>query len=941
MGRREVFVKEGERVAAEKMSILAEANSAKSKDKMTDLDARQTFSGIESGLVDLGEKMLNQLEPQDLSILKECAKSFVLQGSLNVLPEKVTPSGSNVATMISGIGKFRRLLYLKTPIERGQIVQVVLPSALECVSFTPDVDESLVSRVRMQLMFRSLSSSDILILLKYMENDLLPELDLLADFAAIRQGTVMVPNIGDLVEKCQRRQRLQYLSRVAVSFTEDATVLKSVNMDKLYFWRSVIFGDPVHTMVPLASFLKTGLTSELKSDIMGFLAMDTFFSEEARQSWCPVFVELLESLLDIVCDHYTSARVADPESMRVAFYNCFAGFFGRELQIDNCLLKISDQDTDETKDMLVCEKSDTSTPDQNGQFLAEVSALRDGSSSLALKWYRKGMSHIAFQVVAAFAILVEPVEFNAENVIKDIEKLVELSFHDLTSSGWTDFLQKHNKHIALLPSISNGTSMTSYQPRSYQFFLGIIWPVLRKYGWRLEAGATSSCVTFIGFDSTESIGQKTTGTVSRSRSVARKKLAKEANNMGYGPLPKLMKRLFVRSVFLPEYAEHDETGGESYTGSSAKDLFSRFLNEVKARLEVDDKEGLLRAESLVDALKVAYQSFRGRLQVDDDSVTGRSAIECEVLLRFLLVVPTVLKQARLSDETSTLVLTCIRELSFFVCSNFSQMLPQALHPAEEVYVADVKIPPPTLGARLRTKSSKDGNFTENDQDPGGFGFAIVEEADLKHLTDFHAVVLSQARPVKATEEDVEKRSGRVHVGFAGISCRFCREGRYFFSSIDSLMSCPASLEKHFLKCTEVPEEVKANIRRNKLTHAEQRKSRPHGSLHAFFMKLWNRLQSNKPAPDISFGNLVNDGSDTSSGKDTRFTDHVKLIDFLRATSWSDISDIQMALSQYYNCLDYGGRIYQTNTIPGHFSSEWLLAKVVPKKQGRKKINLPG
>jgi hypothetical protein len=40
-------------------------------------------------------------------------------------------------------------------------------------------------------------------------------------------------------------------------------------------------------------------------------------------------------------------------------------------------------------------------------------------------------------------------------------------------------------------------------------------------------------------------------------------------------------------------------------------------------------------------------------------------------------------------------------------------------------------------------------------------------------------------------------------------------------------------------------------------------------------------------------------------------------------------------------LDYGGRIYYTSSMPKHFSSEWLLAKVVPRRVSYKKPNMPG
>ena len=61
-----------------------------------------------------------------------------------------------------------------------------------------------------------------------------------------------------------------------------------------------------------------------------------------------------------------------------------------------------------------------------------------------------------------------------------------------------------------------------------------------------------------------------------------------------------------------------------------------------------------------------------------------------------------------------------------------------------------------------------------------------------------------------------------------------------------------------------------------------------------------------------------------------FQSHIQLMRFLQTSSpWKENQDLMDVILQYYNCLEYGGRIYNTNAMPPHFSSEWLLAKVAP------------
>jgi hypothetical protein len=232
---------------------------------------------------------------------------------------------------------------------------------------------------------------------------------------------------------------------------------------------------------------------------------------------------------------------------------------------------------------------------------------------------------------------------------------------------------------------------------------------------------------------------------------------------------------------------------------------------------------------------------------------------------------------------------------------------------------------------------------------------IILPKDRPDLTDFIDCVMSQVIVCRATVEDMAKKTRRVQVGHPGLVCRHCLgrggEGKYFFSSIESLTTAATVVEKHIAKCPHIAPEVKSRMVRCKARHPEQRKNMPQGAQGAFFGRLWERLRASRATAGaeadmyVTFstssgyqtgGSMDEASSDEvaaagSSDSQVEFKSHVSLMKFLQTSApWKDKPDLQDAIAQYYNCLDYGGRIFNTNAMPPHFSSEWLLAKIAPR-----------
>lgn len=163
------------------------------------------------------------------------------------------------------------------------------------------------------------------------------------------------------------------------------------------------------------------------------------------------------------------------------------------------------------------------------------------------------------------------------------------------------------------------------------------------------------------------------------------------------------------------------------------------------------------------------------------------------------------------------------------------------------------------------------------------------------------------------------------------------EGRYFFSTVESLTACYTVLEKHSLKCKATPDDVKQRLVVARSKHQEQRKALKSGLQQKFFSNLWRRMRGSRlggadpPSPQIPPDTTESPTASKQPGKfvGEDFTDHLTVLDRIRSEATID-RDIEVAMGRYYACLEYAGRVQYTPSMPPHFSPEWLLAKVAPK-----------
>jgi hypothetical protein len=477
---------------------------------------------------------------------------------------------------------------------------------------------------------------------------------------------------------------------------------------------------------------------------------------------------------------------------------------------------------------------------------------------------------------------------------------------------------------------------SEYMPKSLPLFLGLVWPALRSTHWRVEAGETPCDVSFLppGQRSRKRKDERHAKMQKHERTKSRVKLAKASNELGLGFVPKLTKRLFINSV---EAKPGDGSCSPSNEpGATVSTALADFLLKISNETSPDNIEGKNRAELVVDLVKTAFDDIYPMLVSDDDrdregAACGRHPSDkagCQYLSQFLLVLPSVLRQCQLSVQLIDDTTMVAKELADFLALKHAELFEPRFHPPKEHYVGE------------RTVSSSLSSCLENLRSADSSQSLEIAEAilpeDRPDVTDFIDVVMSQVVPCRASAEDVAKKNRRIAVGFAGLMCRHCsgeKEGRYFFTSIESMTTAATVIEKHIQKCNLIAPEIKAKMAESRVRHADQRKHLTPGAQAAYFLKLWERLRKSKvhdSAASLHMLQMTEKAEDEEDNDGTgglEFDCHVRLLEYVRNVEpWSRNPNILEGVKRYYDVMEYGGHIFGKDEMPKNFTSEWLMAR---------------
>ncbi len=891
-------------------------------------DSRQPFSTVAlgCGLIDLSCCGVRVPQIQDLAPLKVLLEKYLLDHQSSSISPEIAPADDTnvlIARRESGTQLF---LFVKNPMEKGQTIPLIFPSLATLLSREKHATNNLQSVIGN--LIRVLSEQDLCEILKWAHGKYLNEWKDLAESTSENGNAI--------------RQRLHWLSRRIVKCNKDTSDEVKEIVDALFYWPTIPSCPTGHEVEPYKRAM-----SAVSGDIVSFVEDHPLCRSHVRDNWFELargrfslFVEDLVTSLFAAPDLTAAERLERTRSTIKAFTLV-------ESPSMECLHLHDVYGTAGVikKVPVVACCDPRSNPPKF--FFKPVEEVKN-DEEVALTWYRGILSVIAKGLLKNILVLFDGNEKSDANVIDTVKASFETcSLDENINIVVPERFLGVACSVPLSPSDLkiNGLSSNAV-PASYQFFLGIVWPALREQRWRLEAGESADDITFFP----PKIGKlKRSNPTKNEGNRKRLRLVREVEKLGWGAVGKLTQRLVL------ETTKNRESENDHFITVEA--AAGQVYQWIQKELDPDDKDSREKAKSLLSATLECYNVFAPLMAeglkwkpVDASAEKSSFKYGSETLLQMLLVLPSILQQSSLPLQQISDSFQVIREFVDVFTANVTNMLPTHMQPEPEHYADDVNPAVSALGGRLNFLHSGSSGTAAETENAHELTEIIMESdkvtADGRPLlTDFVVLVMEQVIPIRATDEDTEKKNRRIHVGYPGMACRHCigksGEGRYFFSSLESMSTASTVLEKHMMRCPMVSNEIKAAITEAKIRHTVQRKDVPVGEQQAFFNRLWNRLRSS--IIGLGAANILSSSrkeeevpptavEDDSDSVALEFRDHLELLDFVRTTSpWKNIKSVQTALNTYYSCLDYGGRIYQTPSMPQHFSSEWLLAKVVPKR----------
>jgi hypothetical protein len=972
------------------------------------------------GLVELRRYGVRNLQVQELTLLKKELKAFVSSGDVDHPNQGAPEVGeANVLIHDAAKGNFQYLLYLDTRIEKGQTVPLRFPDVSTLLRSDKYDGTTFRGRHLINRALHALARSDLCTIRSFLRKEVSDACGSLTESLTEIGDEADISRLRHVVEA---RQRLHWLSLRVLSLIDDRSTTENLSglcFDWKAFIGSPKLLDSLPEGRRFD--LKEAMAVELKKELLATLEFDQVCGSASRPDWCRLASKLFDALIEGLVAQYCSPAV-EPDQCSETITTIFEKSYSTPLSqnsVDDCIVQFrssGNSGMDEVADgypgkpsvafqssiqqayldtMSLCGESpynleepqcleiifcDGPIPSSGGTPTIVTKRPADaqkGSAVLSVVWYRKQQWEIASTVLSCFSSLVGPTDNAWFNFEKIDSAMREVANKQIDTSSLQD-VQTESCSTLQLPSPPVDPEKQRYEPHSLQFFLGLVWPALRMLHWRLDAGDSPSDVVYFTPGLPGRNG-KLAKLLKKENDRKRAKLAREVNDVGLGFVPKLTKRLLVHAVLVGEDKSKEDgvkemeenvllSASKKARGGtvSVRNILDQFLVYIRSRLKESDQEGRDRANSIVASMRDCFDALApnisdAKAESEMEKSPGQypcDAFGCDVLMQFLLALPSVLRQPSVPLKEIGDTLAAIQELTEFVVLNYKKLLDEQFHPPPEHYLGQHQATSSALVSRLRRLESSEQTVTSAANHEGLT--EILLASDNAKLTDYLVRVLEQATPCSATFEDTQKKNRSIEEGFPGMTCRYCLgsggEGRYFFKTAESLSASTSILDKHFAKCQSVPDDVKSEIVLCKRRHTDQRKFLAVGAQQEFFLRLWDRMWSSKSAGGLtsnvylapnggnSGGGAATEDSnpDSSDSGNVEFRDHITLLDFVRSTKpWKGDNGVQEALEQYYNCLDYGGRIFGTDAMPKNFNSEWLLAKVSPKTFGRKIKGIPG
>lgn len=818
--------------------------------KTTATESRSLFKtlALGCGLVDLRKYGVRQLNTQDLSLLKEAMKAFVLTGDVALSREGFPEvGGANVLVDNGAEGEFKYCLYSESCIQKGQSVALRFPDVSTLLKSDAYDNTAFRQRHLLRRALHAATRQDLLSLQGFLKTDLLEACGFGAALRAIREENNDEDAIGRISQALISRQRLRWLSLRVSGLVGDP--LPEETFSKFSFdWKTLIRDEKMLERLSQDRFLevKQAMTVEIKQELLAALELDWVCGSSQREEWCPLALKLFDTLVEALVAQYCSPAAPLDQAAEV-LSSIFRKVYSAPLVLDDCVLqrrhanKTSENGSDSSEndepdtvldnstyqayldtmslcgessydlsgskrlEMVVCDEPASVPVGMPIVVMKRPAEVRKGDAVLSDGWYRNIQKQITFSVVSRFTTLTSVVDkawFDVEKIEYSLKQVVK------SRDGLNDAqeLENTSRSVLRLPVPTPVAERRLAVPHSNPFFFGLVWPVLRKSGWRLEAGDDPLVISFF---TPGLIGRKgmRAKLLKQDRDRSRAKLARDTHEVGLGFVPKRSKRLFIATVLQASKGDLSSSEAEQgdpitadadtiASGVPVKEILDKFLALLQGKLEESDQEGRDRAKSITMTMRHCFDALAPQLcdLKDAHDQKPSDTLGCDALMQFLLFLPSALRQPSLPLKQTSDTLAAIQELADFVTLEYQVLLDKRFHPPTEHYVGQgqQRTRPSALVSRLRLQSLEQREESEPSLD-------VLLATDKSKLTDFVASVLESATICIATFEDTKMKNRSIEEGFPGLTCRYCLgtggEGRYFFKTAESLSTTASVLDK--------------------------------------------------------------------------------------------------------------------------------------------------
>jgi hypothetical protein len=865
------------------------------------------------------------------------------------------------------------LFFAKEPMERGQVVELRYSKADQSESLPIASDSGMRQYLAQEISV--LSFADLIRL-----HHVVSQIRKKVEDDAIARTTAQ----SDVVVFCARR-RIHWLSlKILAQINEVAIRSVSSSMENLRLQIDLLKKD-VEVMLMDSTARDKMLASETPKTDPLFLALEKETTHEIlcmveemdslkrpfdRKVWCKLARDLLIKSIRLVASHVVlttddTIGAQTKLSTELCKYAVEAArlLSSSEKNLDDfafdCIYGESSEDEHGKQSQSVVATKGVDA-DSGSIVFTPFDNVKAGSSDLSIGWYAE---HQILSVVAAVAecglikwmkdsgkpiFTRSTIQYALKESIENHEKLYDESKEragEQCISNRVDVIES----VRVPPAFA--TCKTTIMPSALPLFLGTVWPKLRRYGWRLDANQES-----IGEVSFVPPGQKTKAKrvsdrnkkLRDERDRKRAKMQDRIQNIGFGYLSKTTKRLVVHSVVEEEELE---------TLISVRETLEMFLEDAMSIPSENKEDQRRRVKLVVGGILTCFDELYPLMANTPtiDGTEGKNGFSdtkgAYKLIQLLMILPNVLQQSGLNLRQIEDATAGIKDVVQFLSANYTRVFDEPFQPVKEEYrnddgisklalsikiagIADGKAASLALNGEIATDGVETPVEAEIIRD-------LVLPDDELNLTGFQALALKQMMPCRFSGNDKRKKKS-VPIGYPGIVCRHCLaangEGKYFFSSVDSLSTAGGVSWSHLVRCSKLPKDIKTTLLAQRSAHPDERKKLKHGAMSVFFGRLWKRLHSSNTVGFSGFTVMEAMDREITSPAGVEdgvveFSSHMQVLQFLQSeASVSLKTDLKASLDTYYRCLKQGGMIYATNVMPRaprKFSSEYLLAKMAP------------